>query len=406
MTFPNLYMQFSSIRERYAVIILNIILFVLQFDTFTFVREGGMGFLSPFRIIVLPLCVYYFISWNNRLNKSDLHKFILTALFFIFCILGDLLSQISNLGSMIGNIVMLYFSFFWFKKNTIRRSTLYIITTWCAIQIPVFISLLLSGGIGIGERFKGLHFDPNYLCAYVIPAIWASIYLLKDEKRKYLRLYNLSIIFSGILIVLLSFSRGGLLALLATGFVYFFSYYRKIAIILIIGVCLGASYMLSIAPYVDYSDASTSFFLGFVYRNFSSVDDINELTSGRSDLIAAFIEEISKGNYIVFGASLPQYMHDVNDGFNSHNGFVDLCAQGGLIIGGVFSLLLLLSCIQIFILAIRYNKISYEYLLALSLLLPLLFLSFEAKISWLVFGLIISMSNKSIYKRMISIPKI
>ena len=399
-------MHSSNLKEHYAVVILNIILFVLQFDTFTFVREGGLGSLSPFRIIVLPLCVYYFIFWKNLLNKRDLSKFFLSFLFFIFCIIGDLLSQITNFGSMIGNIVMLYFSFFWFDKNTLQRSTLYIITTWCTIQIPIFISLFLSGEISIVERFEGLHFDPNYLCAYVIPAIWSSIYLLKDERRKFLRTYNFIVIFSGILIVLLSFSRGGLLALLVTGFVYSFVYYRRIAIILIISIFIVVSYMLAIAPYVDYSDASTSFFMGFVYRNFSSVNDINDLTSGRSDLITAFIEEISKGNYIVLGSSLPQYMHDVNDGFNSHNGFVDLCAQGGLIIGGIFCILLVLSFIKVFILSIKANKISYEFLLALSLFIPLLFLSFEAKISWFVFGLIISISNKTTYKQMLSIPKL
>lgn len=394
-------MQSSNHNARYFIIIFNIILFVLQFDTFTFVKEGGLGILSPFRIIVLPFCLYYFLSCRNQLSKSDLSKFIISILFFIFCLLGDILSQISNLGSMIGNIVMLYFSFFFFKHNTMQRSTLYCITTWCAIQIPIFISLFLSGGIGIAERFEGLHFDPNYLCAYVIPAIWASIYLLKDEKRKYLRVYNISIIFIGFIIVLLSFSRGGLLAILIIAFVYFWTYNRNIAIISMLGIGLGISYIITIASYVDYNDASSSFFLGFIYRNFTIAGDINDLTSGRSDLIVAFIEELSRGNYITCGVSLPQYMHDVNGGFNSHNGFVDLCAQGGLIVGGVFCVLLLLSFLKVFYLNLKYKKIPYEFLFSLGLFIPLLFLSFEAKISWLVLGLIISMSNKVTYKRML-----
>lgn len=395
-------MNFENYITSKSTIILNIILFIIQFDTFEFVHTGGLGFFSPFRTIILPLSILYLCNASKCIYPNDKWKIIISIIFFIFCYLGDIGSDISNLGSVIGNFIALLTAYYLFHNVRINRSTLYVITSWAAIQIPSFIIEFSAGRISVFNRFEGLNFDPNYLCSLVIPAIWASIYLLKSERNVILRLYNYGIIALSCSMVYLSYSRGGLIALVLILFLYLLVYNKKFLIITItILISITSTFILR-AQFIDYRDAEENYIDGFIYRNFKN-DDASEMTSGRSDFISIYLEEIDKGNYIIFGTSLPQYIRDVNNGGYSHNGIIDLCVQGGLIVGGLFVVLLFICIVYTSILCITTNNIPYEFIFILSIFFPLLFLAFSAKLIWVVIGILLSISNEINFEKYLNV---
>ena len=380
-------------KDKIRLKLLNIILFVIQFDTFEYVHDGGLGFFSPVRIIILPLCILYLCNFSKEIYPKDRGKIILSIIFFIFCFLGDIGSNTSNLSSVVGSLISLLTTYYLFHDIVIGRSTLYVMTLWAVIQIPSFIIQITEGSINISNRFEGLNFDPNYLCSLVIPAIWASFYLLKKESKFILRLYNYIIIAFGIIMVFLSYSRGGMIALIITLFIYLLVNNKKLFFVVAAITFSLASAIMVRAQFVDYRDAEENFIDGFIYRSFTK-DDVSEMTSGRSDLIDTYIEEIEKGNYIVIGSSLPQYISDVNNGSYSHNGFIDLCVQGGLIAGGAFCILLLWCILWVVTKCVKIKIIPYEVIFILSIFVPLMFLAFSAKLIWLVIGILLSISNQ------------
>ena len=73
-------MEFEDYIASKSTIILNIILFVIQFDTFEYVHSGGLGFISPFRVIILPLCILYLCNASKCIYPNDKWKIILSII--------------------------------------------------------------------------------------------------------------------------------------------------------------------------------------------------------------------------------------------------------------------------------------------------------------------------------------
>ena len=69
----------------------------------------------------------------------------------------------SSLITVFGNFIQFLVAYIYFRDNRLEKSTLYVLSTWGLFQLPYFITSLISGNLGLANRFMGFHWDPNYL---------------------------------------------------------------------------------------------------------------------------------------------------------------------------------------------------------------------------------------------------
>lgn len=377
--------------------IINIILFLYQFESFYIIsQEKVLGEISPFRVVIFPLCLYYIARSGTPTRYTYKIMMFITIIFFIFCMLGATVSSSSigtSLFSLVGSFVQFICAYKLFSKNEISRSTLLVITTWSVVQIPPFITAIITGNIGMATRYSGYFFDPNYYCAYCIPAIFASLSLLKNETSKKYKLYSIFVIIFSVSSVFITFSRGGLLSIIILMSLYLFVYYKKILVTLAILFVPLSSYLMNRAKYLSWADGADNVFDGFLYRTFTMSDDIHELSAGRSDYFQVFVDNMH--SYFFIGMDLNSYMEKFNSGHFVHNGFAELCIQSGMVVGILF-IVTVMSVVFIIIKRIVKNRcIPIGFMLFFSSLICLTFLSYATRYVWLCFGCLFALANKT-----------
>ena len=186
-----------------------------------------------------------------------------------------------------------------------------------------------------------------------------------------------------------------MLALLVTLAIYLLPHKKKYILLLVWISIPFISYALIRATQIGWLDADSNYLDGFIYRTFVMSEDIDELTAGRSNYFMVFIENIS--NYIFWGTDLDYYIHVFNHGAYPHNGFIELCIQGGVIIGSLFIIRLLLSVFITFKMIVKYSKTPPIFMIMLSIIIPLTFLSYSSKVAWLCLGAFFSLRNKDVF---------
>ena len=380
--------------KRVQLVILNIVLFLYQFEFIPF--EGSEGLLSFYRVGIFPLLILYLIISRNKVYKNEIPMYIIVFLFFYFNIISIIgYGYYSSLISVFGNFIQFLVAYIYFRDNRLEKSTLYVLSTWGLFQLPYFITSLISGNLGLANRFMGFHWDPNYLCMSLLISFWAKIYLIRKDLSKPIKIVLLSLSVFDILMILFSLSRGGLLALILTGLIYLFIYHRKLFYILAIGFIVLVSYMLERSRWVTWSDSLSLMDL-IIYRTFV-IAETGDISAGRIDLISNYISVLKKGDGVFFGIPLNYYIENMNKGGYPHNAIIEILLQGGVIIGGVFYLFILYCISKILYYSLKFNKLPYEFLFILSGVSVLMFLSFTLKISWLFVGLIFAISKRKIF---------
>ncbi len=378
------------------LLILNAILLVYPLDLFEFVAIGkALGPFSPFRVIIMPLCFLYILlrvrGSHFQVNKLDI---VIIALFFTSCIMGIMMDNPTSVLSFIGNILQFFMAYIVMRHVVFEKSTLLVITTWALLEIPVLLVNIVSGNIGMALRFQGLFFDPNYLCAFVIPSIWAAFFLIKRYSGKFLALYSFGIMCFGIIMVILSFSRGGMLALLLTIILFLSTVNKKLLVTLLVLIIPVVSYMVVRSTTLTWSDGAENVLDGFIYRVFTLSEDASALTAGRSDYIEIFFKNIN--DFILIGTDLDYYIEHYNGGGFPHNGFIEIIVQGGLIFGGLYIFKLGLNIAKELIRAFKLKAVCVELMVVIGMLVPLTFLSYNSKVAWLCMGIFFSLSNKKV----------
>lgn len=377
--------------------ILNIILLLYPVEQFTVVHiDNVLGSFSPFRIVILPLCILYIILRCRSGIKADSPYMIGVYLFFGFSLLfvtvgGTFTSSLS----FIGNILQFAMAFLLIRNINFNRSTLYIITLWCITQIPSLLSAFINNRLGMSQRFTGLFFDPNYLCAFVNGAIVSAAYLFSKEKNKLLKLYNLMVIALGLIMIFMSYSRSGMLGILLIAVIYLFVYNKKLLTIVVLISIPVVSALFVKAQFITWQDGADNFFNGFLYRTFTLSRDMSELTAERSDFAAEFYKHLDE--YFFIGTDITTYLDKYNGGHFVHNGFLEIMIQGGVLFGGVFLVILLSSIVKEVLMANRYHLLSVELLICLAILIPMTTLSYSSKLAWLCMGGIISLAAKKVF---------
>ena len=379
---------------RNDITILNIILLFYPIEQFEAVSiDNVLGSFSPFRIVILPLCILYLLMNLKRSGKITKNYIVPIRLYFIFCILGVLTTgNTTTFFSFIGNIIQFFFAYVLFSRNNISRSCLFIITTWTLFQIPALIDDISTGSIGMANRFKGFFFDPNYLCAYCIPSFIAAVTLIGQEEKFITKSYLYTILISSLTFVFLSYSRGGMITLLFVVFLYLLIKNKR----LLVGICIFfipvTSYMLVRSKFLTWADGADNIIDGFIYRTFTLSEDVNDLTAGRANYFNVFLENID--SYMFWGMDLHTYFDHFNQGHFIHNGVAELLIQSGVIVGLIYVFFFILAniatCIRIF----RSKVIPIEYFIFASSLLCLTALSYSSKYAWLCMGGLFALTNR------------
>ena len=378
-----------------GVLFFDIILLVYPVELFEAVHKDGiLGAFSPFRVVILPLCILYLINYKNSFSKNGA-ELVTVMLFFLMSFFGTMASSFSSLFSFIGNIIQFLMAYNYISNNRIGRSTLFVISLWAVMQTPLFIISILSGSIGMELRFSGLFFDPNYLCAFVLASVWASFFLLKDSKRQFERYYCFFVIVIGLLMLFLSFSRGGLLAFLFTLLIFLMIHNKKAFVSLLVLSIPLVSSMIVRSHYISWADAAANPIDAFIYRVFTVSDDIDELSAGRTEYMKVFMKNIN--DYIFFGSDVYDWNDKYNYGGFVHNGFIELMIQGGCIVGLLFIARLIWSIFLCLFNGVRNKQLPRIFIIFLSSITALTFLSYTSKYAWICLGALFALSSKRVF---------
>lgn len=384
-------------EKHFGTHILSIILFLYPIEQFQIVHiEHLLGFFSPFRMIILPLCIIYIIySLRDGLKPVGANIFV-AIIFFMFAFLATFnCGNVSAPISFIGNIVQFTMAYLLIQNMGFQKENLYVMTIWTLSQVPSLIIAFFSNGLGMSQRFCGLFFDPNYLCAFVNAGIVSAAILYSRETNKFLKYYNLAIVFIGVVIIFMSFSRGGMLSLLLI-ILYFFYVKKKSLFFLLLGLSVVFIPVLyARAQFLTWQDGADNFFDGFLYRTFTLSGDMSELTAERSDYAVVFFNHFDE--YLYWGTDVFTYFDTYNGGGFIHNGFLEILIQGGILVGGVFVVFIISSLIKIFIYSLKYKVISSEVLICMGVFISLATLSFTSKIAWLCMGLFFGLSSQKVF---------
>jgi hypothetical protein len=93
--------------KRVQLIILNIVLFLYQFEFIPF--EGTDVKLSFYRIGIFPLLILFLIIRRNKFYKYEIPMYIFVFLFFSFNIISLIgYGYYSSLVTVLGNVIQFY----------------------------------------------------------------------------------------------------------------------------------------------------------------------------------------------------------------------------------------------------------------------------------------------------------
>lgn len=374
--------------------ILNIMLFLYPFELYTAVHNDHLlGPLSPYRVVIFPLCLLFIMKNAYSRGEGVTGSNMIVAMYFLFCFLGIIVPfDSSAFISVVGSMAQFYCAYQIFLHKGVSRSTLFVITCWCVLQIPSLFEALLSGNVGMAMRFTGYFFDPNYLCAFCIPAFLASFFLLKTESQCIVRWYLYLVATFSLILVFLTFSRGGMLALIFSTAIYLLIHNKQLLVAISVLLIPIISYMKIRSLNLTWADGANNLLDGFIYRTFTLSGDINELTAGRADYFETFLENIN--DYMLLGMDVFSYIKQYNYGHFIHNGIAELLVQSGVIVGLIFVFCLVIANIRTIIRYMRFNTIPPEYLIFASSLLCLTFLSYTSKYSWLCIGVLFALAKR------------
>ncbi len=261
----------------------------------------------------------------------------------------------------------------------IDKKPIYLLTPIFLLVVNV-ISYRLSDWFGLPYRYQGLYNDPNYLVISMIVGIYLCIRAIESYKNFLVRSLSIVSILVALYVVLLTQSRGGILALLLFILVYIPRLYKmnkKVTIILLLLLIFGSNY-----TYIRFKDPIDR----IVERFFGDRESDVVAASSRFYEIQSAMRGIEEQPfYLIIGAGIGSSGgEDSAYDFERriHNILIAVLYENGIF---ALVILLLVFAKQIFALY-RTNKLSCALVLAIFLqaqtIWPIIYLPF-----WLGFFL-------------------
>lgn len=377
-------------KNNYQTYLFNLIIFLFQFEFI------GDGVFSIYRMLIFPLVLLGLLYSNIQIFKHGLVSTLTLFIFFFIVFISDILSKnYIDIISVIGNISLFIFMYSYFYSNSFKESSLWILISYSLFHL--YFLVIDFGNYGLGNRFSGYHWDPNYMCAYVLISFWAKIYLL--GKNKYGVITKTIILFLSILdlyMIFLSLSKGGALALILIIIIFLFVYNRLLMLVAISLISSFFSYALVRSNWLVWS-SDLDLLDSIIYRFFTKSIENDDISTGRLDFIKNYINLLKDGEGIILGVKKSYFIDNFNNGNYPHNSIVEICLAGGVIAGLAFVLVLLYNLILVLINIVKFKTIPYAVIFAYSTLIIFMFLTFMGlKLSFMLVAIVFCFSNKKI----------
>lgn len=210
-----------------------LILFLFQFEFL------GDGDLSVYRLLIFPLLIVGILLQQTPILKKDFFALSFYVAYISIALLFELsYKSYSSLFPSIAALLTLFYSCFYLKNNyNITKGALLAMSTYSISHLYVF--LINLGSFNLSNRFSGIHWNPNYMCAYVLIALYAKFFLLdRFIQSKVVKILFCVLIALDITMILYSLSKGGIIALLLTFIYYLWFKNKKVAISLTILIAM------------------------------------------------------------------------------------------------------------------------------------------------------------------------
>ena len=320
-------------KKSFVVLLLSIFIVLLPIDS----ALPGFFNISLINIFPLLFVVFSLIAFYDKIYIRITHKHeIFLFLFLIYDLLTIIWSKdvfySSNIMFAIYFLFFIMFYFYDFNKNEKRMLyTSFYVSIFLLILTTIFFGRFYHGRLtlSINENI-----DPNYFCSGFVLIV---AFLLNRLKFKKERLINIILLFAVLLIVVLSGSRGSLLAIIGEIFVFFaFRYKKNIFAIILIAVSLLLLYLLFLKVLPEN-----------LSNRFNIIESFYDGGSGRTTIWKNMISIYNNGNLFdkIFGFGREStrylYMEKVGIYYSPHNLYIKILLENGIIGITFFSLFII-----------------------------------------------------------------
>lgn len=379
----------------------------LLYSAFIFITTVFFGYrgiqFGPLKFLEIMLGIFIVVKFfevlknNSKINIKSTD--ILLYLFFMIVLLSILTNGFSEdtlitiFRLLVGLLVYVIYSsdktniyIDYISKALLFTPVVLFITN--INQITEFLQGSYSGQfvqrMTISNSFDNPNFFSNYL---LIPCILSLHYFITAIQEKKLKriLFNLITMMMSIILILVTSSRGSILALFLTSVVYIVWYLRKVKfkpqyvfLILVIILFMGSLLFTYIDPVINMLFSRLSY---------------NELLqgSGRNYIFSEAVEVFM--DKPVFGVGLGNFKNISSSGNRTHNLYLELLTETGLIGFLIFITMSLRIVAKINRINPRY--IPYYFIFIAMLLNGLTINMLDLRHFWLIIGVL---SSNLIYK--------
>lgn len=341
---------------------------VLLLVTCTIINTSKYG--ASLSWVILP-CILIPTGWifnaahhPFKLSSEYFYIFIFWMLFCISTALSDIVSIERDL------ITFLAFCFVLFCATIYpcsARQLKRIINVYIAVAIIVEINVIYNwfSHNYYSTWFKrasfylmGVHKDPNYVMAYVLPAVAFSFIRLINEKKFINRLFDFIVLAISALAIVATGSRSPMLT-----FILFFAIYflmsttmnaKKKANVIFIGVVIALIFIYLIKKYYPAQALS----------RLSNTED------PRINLWKSAFNVFKTHPLIGGGMSAATTISRANAGNDSHNVYLDILCNSGIIGSLMFIVYFYVSALK----STKANR-AFTYSIAVAFMLPMFFIN-------------------------------
>lgn len=215
-------------------------------------QELHLGLLRPLMIVILVLVYFIFSSGEYPRAKSKQTTYMWLFIFLLACYIP--FARNNHVAYITAKAQLLYMPFILsviICIDSIERLKKFMIICIC-IEIYIAIYAFTHAGYGPGNYFE----DENDLALYLNMWLPFCYFLFLAHKSLIKKIVCLTGLIIGILSIIVSFSRGGFLGLIAIGAVVWFFSTRKIITLFVIIILAGLMFLFAGEKY--WAEISTS----------------------------------------------------------------------------------------------------------------------------------------------------
>lgn len=276
-----------------------------------------------------------------------------------------------------------------FKFDTRLFKVISFYTLFCIVPLLLYYGFDNNEVFGNNYRFKGLHKDPNFLCAYINISFAAKLFYMIIKKK--LNLLLSAFLLIDLYSIFLTQSRTGIITLILFLLLFVVIFKKKLLPILLITFISCGIFISRRIKTLTYGNISNTFdrvLFRFSYNDYKG----DEIRDARLDHLDNFIDIVKNNNQLIFGYTSDRYIGKFNH--YPHNLFIDIILEYGFIVGSVLIFIILKLILKGF-LNVMSKQDYYFFVIAITALLSMIPLSsLDQKFFWFVIVLIIVTFDK------------